>query len=129
MGNKAVRIRYLGVQAVDGGREYGFSVDEPESHCVVLLIRNSSFSGNLSYQEAPGLCYEKLCAEIDRAGHTLFADTIEVTPDDCARYRENHVVGGKQRRSGAAGFRSTDPRSASLDIGASSVRRRSSVDS
>jgi hypothetical protein len=124
--NKSVRIRYVGVQAVDGSREYEFSVEEPEPHRVVLVIHHSSFCGQLTFQEAPGLCYEKLCAEIDRAGHTLFAATIEITADDCARYRENHRPAGKGRAGSST--RHLSPRPASLDIGASSLRRRLSTD-
>src|SRR5262249_35109332 len=120
--NRSVRIRYVGVRAVDGTRQYEFSVEEPNPHRVVLVIQDSSFCGKLSFQEGPGLCYEKLSAEIDRAGHTLFADRIEITPDDCARYRESHLAGGKPGRSGSAGLRKTNTRDRSLDIGASSVR-------
>jgi hypothetical protein len=108
---------------LNGSREYEFSVEEPEPHRVVLVIRNANFCGKLTFQEGPSLCYQKLYAEIDSAGHTSFAETIEVTAADCARYHEAHLSGGKPR-SGSGRARTPGLRDASLDIGASSVRRR-----
>jgi hypothetical protein len=87
---KAMEFRYLGVQPRVGKREYAFSVADKESQNVVLVIDDAYFSSRqLSFQEAPDLCYQKLRTAFE--AETPIRASIEITSDDLAHYRETHV--------------------------------------
>lgn len=97
---KSVSIRYVGVNPVAGRREYGFEVEDAEVRRVVVAVRDTDFSSRqLSFQEAPDLCYQKLRAEIE-AERSLGAP-LWITPEDLARYRETHEHGRSQRMRGS----------------------------
>lgn len=95
---KAMEFRYLGVQPRTGRREYEFSVPVPDRDpaSVVLVIDDVYFTTKqLSFQEAPDLCYQKLRTEFLAA--MPVRGSIEITSEDLAHYRLTHERSGATR--------------------------------
>lgn len=95
---KTMEFRYLGVQPRTGRREYEFLVPvatgDPEN--VVLAIDDVYFTTRqLSFQEAPDLCYQKLRAEV--LAEAAIPASIEITSADLDHYRQTHVRSGTGR--------------------------------
>ena len=87
----STKLRYLGVNALAGRREYEFLAEEQENRHFTLVVQDLDFSSNhVSFQEAPDLCYQKLQAELKVASETPIGTPILVSPEDFARYRETH---------------------------------------
>ena len=87
----STKLRYLGVNALAGRREYEFLAEEQENRHFTLVVQDLDFSSNhVSFQEAPDLCYQKLQAELKVASETPIGTPILVSPEDLARYRETH---------------------------------------
>jgi len=96
-----VKIWYVGVSSRSGAREYQFIVenhDQPGRE-VVLAISDSVFTERqLSFQEAPDFCYQKLKGKLENeAADGPIRSRELITPLDVARYRDTHEA--PKRRS------------------------------
>ena len=84
-------LRYVGVSPLAGRREYEFVVPDQEGRHFTISIRDADFSSHqLTFQEAPDLCYQKLRAQLVGAIDIPTDGPIWVTPADLALYRESH---------------------------------------
>lgn len=102
MKSMSAKLRYLGVSALVGTREYEFVAGDEANQHFTLIVRAADFSSNqLSFQEAPDLCYQKLKAELEAATEMPAGSQIWVTSEDLARYRESHQRAKTLRGRGA----------------------------
>jgi hypothetical protein len=99
-----LRLRYLGVLAHIGHREYRFQIEacDKSVRTVALTIDDGIFRANqLKFQEAPDLCYQKLLADITNEGMgTPIPNLASVTESEIGSYRDSHPT-AKSRRMGA----------------------------
>jgi len=92
--NLVLKLRYVGMLARIGHREYGFHVEDKDRRVrqVILTIDNTVFrTRQLMFQEAPDLCYQKLLSDLDN--ETVDAPIrrrAQVTEADVAAYRLSH---------------------------------------
>jgi hypothetical protein len=105
MNSLVMQLRYIGVIPQRGYREYGFQIGDREAgnRIVVLTIDDEIFQKReLSFQEAPDLCYQKLLTglRVDAAASKIPAQA-SVTMSDIAEYRASHPVGRRPGRKSA----------------------------
>ncbi len=100
-----MRLRYLGVLPQLGRREYSFSIEDKEKspRQVVLTIEDGVFlTRELTFQEAPDLCYQKLLTELsNETAEAHLPDRASVTRADIAQYRNSHPA-AKARATSAS---------------------------
>lgn len=94
--------RYMGFEITPEGREYALQVrSEEEPRTFVLRITHQAFAAKqVSYQDAPDLCYRKLGREL-LADPDLPADQrIDVSSGDLLDYEHANRTGtpGRKRR-------------------------------
>jgi hypothetical protein len=97
--NLVLQLRYLGVIPQHGYREYGFHIGDRESgkRIVILTIDDEIFlRKDLSFQEAPDLCYQKLLTGLSaETPDARIPDLAPITMSDIVQYRDAHPQGRK----------------------------------
>jgi hypothetical protein len=101
-------VRYLGFEAVEGGRRLKFSVKPVghESMEIISDISDSVFIGvsQISIQDAAPMVYEKL-VELLAAENTLDPQKLCLTDADIAQYITRHLSPQKRAHSSSDGRR------------------------
>lgn len=83
-------LQYCGFDVLPGGRQYSFRLSQKDANRdFTLLVPNASFrTGLLLYQEAPGVCYRKLSADLVHEDSTAPLCTHqEVTASEVTEYK------------------------------------------
>jgi len=92
MSDRAI-VQYLGFETKLLTREYTFQVREAGGdRKFTLNIENQAFlSRRVRYQDAPGICAQRLQAELAaHANHPLETQYV-ITPAELDAYRESHA--------------------------------------
>jgi hypothetical protein len=97
--------RYMGFEITPEGREYALQVrSDEEPRTFVLRISHQAFAARqVSYQDAPDLCYRKLGRELLADPDLPEDQCIEVTTAELLEYEHDHrtaTPGRKRRGSG-----------------------------
>ncbi len=97
------KLRYLGFCATDEGREYSLQVTgEEEPRLFLLFIRREAFaSRQVSFQDAPDLCFAKLQRELQADPDLLPGTRRVVTDEEFLLYRDSRTVRAPGRRRGS----------------------------
>jgi hypothetical protein len=88
-----VHVQYVGFEANARAREYTFLVrQESGTREFTLLILNEAFrSSRLSFQDAPGLCSEKLHRELAAFANDPSRTQYNVSELELDEYRHTHA--------------------------------------
>ncbi len=93
-----MQIQYVGFQLKAHGRDYTYRVidKQAEDREFVFSISNRAFADNqLPFQEAAGLCYQKLQKALETEEKPLPRRTT-VSDQDLEAYRESRRSGRKR---------------------------------
>ena len=85
-------LRYLGFECNnDGGREFDFSITTIARGTKVFSVEVPAFffvgADRISFQEGPGICYEKLKELLTDEQTCENPDRVRISPDDVTRHR------------------------------------------
>jgi hypothetical protein len=88
-----VHVQYVGFEANARAREYTFLVrQESGTREYTLLILNEAFrSSRISFQDAPGLCSEKLHRELAAFANDPPRTQYSVSELELEEYRHTHA--------------------------------------
>lgn len=99
-------ICYLGFRATAEGREYSLRVSsEGEPRLFHFLIGHQAFaSRQLSFQDAPDLCYARMQSDLSADPELLPGACRELTTEDLLDYHRARTspVSGRRRRAPAS---------------------------
>jgi len=91
-----VKLWYVGMSSRSGARDYQFIVQsgDDDGREVTLSIEDAIFSKRqLSFQEAPDFCYQKLQEKLENeATEGPIRKREPVTALDVTRYRDSHEI-------------------------------------
>ncbi len=86
-------LMYTGFALVPGGREYSFSLARHETpvRMFTVVVKDAAFApGLLRYQDAPGLCYDRLLAALSAEENEAPISSHQlVTASDVGEYQAN----------------------------------------
>lgn len=93
-------IRYLGFRATTEGREYSLQVSgEGEPRLFLFFIGHQAFaSRQLSFQDAPDLCYARMQGDLSANPELLPGPCRELTPDELLAYHRARLSPSTARR-------------------------------
>ena len=85
-------LRYLGFESNnDGSREFDFSITTLARGTKVVSVEVPAFffvgADRISFQEGPGICYEKLKELLTAEQTCENPDRVRISPDDVTRHR------------------------------------------
>lgn len=85
-------VQYVGFQTTPLVREYTFQVREAgEQREFKLSIENAAFASQRArFQDGPGICSERLRAELASATGTAAPGHYLITGDELDKFRETH---------------------------------------
>jgi hypothetical protein len=96
------RVRYVGFEAIDGGRRLTFSVKllGHDSVDITIEISDASFksASGISIQDAAPMVYEKLVQLLTTEG-ALGSKPLSLTEADIAQYVARHLSSQKRTAS------------------------------
>ncbi|MBZ5700600.1 MAG: hypothetical protein LAN84_01995 [Acidobacteriia bacterium] len=94
-------IQYLGFRPSSQGREYAFSVRETSCEpCEYFVtIAHEDFQGRVRFQDAPGICSQRLQRELAAAANHPLETRYLITEAELAEYRAAHAPRTPGRRS------------------------------
>jgi hypothetical protein len=89
--SESLIVQYLGFQATLLAREYTFKVREAGvEREFTLNIPNEAFlSHRANYQDAPGICSQRLQAELAAHANHPPETRYDITPDELESYRSS----------------------------------------
>jgi hypothetical protein len=88
-----VTVHYMGFRASTRAREYTFAVrQESGTREFTLIIRNEAFtSSKISFQDAPGVCSEKIHRELAAFANDPPHSEYNITDLELTEYRDAHA--------------------------------------
>jgi hypothetical protein len=88
-----VTVHYMGFRVSDRAREYTFEVrQESGTREFRLIIRKEAFtSSRISFQDAPGVCSEKIRRELAAFANDPPRSEYTVTDLELTEYRDAHA--------------------------------------
>ncbi len=101
--DSTIHLRYVGVYAHVGHREYRFRIEAEDKsiRSVALTIDDSVFLRHrLMFQEAPDLCYQKMLADFaNETADRPISSRAAVTEAEVDSYRDSHPLGKARKAS------------------------------